>query len=335
MCNKKTTPPETSKVNGENQEPTISELNLVKRDIELQRRAFEVEKKAETESKSFVEKYAAILVPAALSFAALIVTGGQVWSTYISNDLDRQSSDSRAKRELDISAAKLIVENSPKIFNGTTEEKDMYGLLISTLYPSEVAMPLLLKMKAADDISVQGDKQQNSMADSPWDKALSISVQDSLALSSDKSLLVKQNGYTLQVWNLNSKRLVVSVQAPGNSDILSASFSNDNKLVTLITSNGSYVLDLISGRISNSNPPIMGDLKDGINLYAGDLKKIVGVENADACIKLCSDDVKCVAITFVKRGFQGKEPVCYLKNKVPPARKDDCCVSAVKNIPSK
>lgn len=47
------------------------------------------------------------------------------------------------------------------------------------------------------------------------------------------------------------------------------------------------------------------------------------------CYKECASDDRCHAWTFVKPGIQGARARCWLKNGVPPARPDSCCVSGV------
>ena len=49
-----------------------------------------------------------------------------------------------------------------------------------------------------------------------------------------------------------------------------------------------------------------------------------------ACQKLCSEDQRCLAWTYVAPGYQENSAVCWLKNTVPQAtRKDVCCTSGV------
>lgn len=48
-----------------------------------------------------------------------------------------------------------------------------------------------------------------------------------------------------------------------------------------------------------------------------------------ACYDACYKDSKCKAWTFVKPGIKGKQAVCYLKKKIPPATESNCCVSGV------
>lgn len=45
------------------------------------------------------------------------------------------------------------------------------------------------------------------------------------------------------------------------------------------------------------------------------------------CESRCVADRKCRAWTFVKSGVQGPKAVCYLKNDIPKAVRNTCCVS--------
>jgi uncharacterized membrane protein len=47
------------------------------------------------------------------------------------------------------------------------------------------------------------------------------------------------------------------------------------------------------------------------------------------CSETCQRDGNCKAWTFVKAGFQGPKPRCYLKNVIPRAFTNNCCVSGV------
>lgn len=56
------------------------------------------------------------------------------------------------------------------------------------------------------------------------------------------------------------------------------------------------------------------------------------LSDADAilCQKLCAEDQRCLAWTYVAPGYQEASAVCWLKNTVPAAqRRDACCTSGV------
>ena len=56
-------------------------------------------------------------------------------------------------------------------------------------------------------------------------------------------------------------------------------------------------------------------------------------DGPDACQWLCQNDNKCRAFTFVRRGFQGSRPICYMKSGVPnKVSPRPCCVSGKKTI---
>jgi hypothetical protein len=48
------------------------------------------------------------------------------------------------------------------------------------------------------------------------------------------------------------------------------------------------------------------------------------------CQGACEANASCVAWTFVRSGWQGPAPRCYLKNPAPPATDTVCCVSGHK-----
>jgi hypothetical protein len=52
--------------------------------------------------------------------------------------------------------------------------------------------------------------------------------------------------------------------------------------------------------------------------------------NPALCEKTCAQEVQCKAWTYVKPGVQGPKARCWVKNAVPAAKRDACCVSGVK-----
>lgn len=50
---------------------------------------------------------------------------------------------------------------------------------------------------------------------------------------------------------------------------------------------------------------------------------------ARACQEACGNDERCRAWTFVRPGYQGHAPRCWLKYAVPEAQGNECCVSGV------
>lgn len=47
------------------------------------------------------------------------------------------------------------------------------------------------------------------------------------------------------------------------------------------------------------------------------------------CMQSCQGDPNCRAFTYVKPGVQGPNPRCWLKNQIPTATPNQCCVSGV------
>jgi len=50
----------------------------------------------------------------------------------------------------------------------------------------------------------------------------------------------------------------------------------------------------------------------------------------EICRDTCWSERQCRAFTYVRPGVQGPHARCWLKNAVPPARPNDCCLSGVK-----
>lgn len=79
--------------------------------------------------------------------------------------------------------------------------------------------------------------------------------------------------------------------------------------------------------------PFSVGLEPSTNRFGSDY---VGFDLAAAepegCRSTCAGDDACRAFTYVKPGIQGPEPRCYLKNEVPPATPDECCVSGEKSF---
>jgi hypothetical protein len=48
------------------------------------------------------------------------------------------------------------------------------------------------------------------------------------------------------------------------------------------------------------------------------------------CLQACVADAPCQAWTYVQPGVQGDAARCWLKNAVPPATPDSCCISGVR-----
>ncbi|HEY4975698.1 MAG TPA: PAN domain-containing protein [Steroidobacteraceae bacterium] len=52
----------------------------------------------------------------------------------------------------------------------------------------------------------------------------------------------------------------------------------------------------------------------------------------DQCRMPCLKDARCQAWTFVKPGIQGRRAHCWLKDRVPQAVSNPCCVSGTRAV---
>jgi hypothetical protein len=66
--------------------------------------------------------------------------------------------------------------------------------------------------------------------------------------------------------------------------------------------------------------------RPGNDLRSFDLRE----PRPELCREACWRDPQCRAFTYVRPGVQGPTARCWLKNPVPPARINDCCLSGVK-----
>src|SRR4029079_694244 len=59
----------------------------------------------------------------------------------------------------------------------------------------------------------------------------------------------------------------------------------------------------------------------------------LGVADPSLCYNSCQADANCQSWSFVKPGFQGPSARCYLKNAIPFAVNNPCCVTGAKAAP--
>ncbi len=74
-------------------------------------------------------------------------------------------------------------------------------------------------------------------------------------------------------------------------------------------------------------------VENGVDRPGGDYKNFEmepTIAGFAPCQSACTQDPSCRAWTYVIAGLQGPKPHCWLKNAVPPAHKDKCCVSGVR-----
>jgi len=57
--------------------------------------------------------------------------------------------------------------------------------------------------------------------------------------------------------------------------------------------------------------------------------RIIISGNPPECERLCREEPRCAAWTYVRKDVQGPSQLCYLKSAVPDAFPNDCCTSGV------
>jgi hypothetical protein len=73
-------------------------------------------------------------------------------------------------------------------------------------------------------------------------------------------------------------------------------------------------------------------LEDKINRPGSDYKDFATTwtKGWDECRQACTGEPECRSWTYVRKGFQGPQGRCWLKNRVAPPVSDDSTVSGVK-----
>ncbi len=79
-------------------------------------------------------------------------------------------------------------------------------------------------------------------------------------------------------------------------------------------------------------PATAGQRLTDTDLPGGDYREFSLISPLpDFCEKVCAKDTRCKAWTFAWPGKRGKRAKCILKESVPAAKKDTCCISGIKD----
>lgn len=86
----------------------------------------------------------------------------------------------------------------------------------------------------------------------------------------------------------------------------------------------------VSGLRSGPSESIPAGAQNNVDRPGNDFDRIAGAGmTPGVCKSRCDGNPNCRAWTYVRPGFQGPTPVCYLKRPAPGAVSDACCVSGV------
>jgi hypothetical protein len=77
--------------------------------------------------------------------------------------------------------------------------------------------------------------------------------------------------------------------------------------------------------------PRRGPIEYSIDRFGGDYRNLDLAAEPDGapCKAACEAENKCRAWTYVRPGYIGSAPRCYLKDKLTPPRQKPCCISGV------
>lgn len=94
---------------------------------------------------------------------------------------------------------------------------------------------------------------------------------------------------------------------------------------------GAIVTVHFSTKATAVNPPAQGNLEYDTNRAGADYRNFETQADPAICRTECAKDPTCRAFTYVKPGVQGANARCWLKNAVPGASANNCCVSGIKS----
>jgi len=95
--------------------------------------------------------------------------------------------------------------------------------------------------------------------------------------------------------------------------------------VPVASANNCCVSGIKSGGSSN------GGLEVNVNRRGGDYRDYdLPDNNPNTCRNDCMNDSKCKSFTYLRPSYWGPNAHCFLKDSVPAATQEDCCISGVK-----
>jgi hypothetical protein len=83
-------------------------------------------------------------------------------------------------------------------------------------------------------------------------------------------------------------------------------------------------------------PAVSAAPRNNTNLMGSDYRNFVlGAGEWSLCQRACQDDNKCLSWSFVRPGLQGPNARCWLKNRIPEATPNLCCISGIERAQAK
>ncbi len=86
----------------------------------------------------------------------------------------------------------------------------------------------------------------------------------------------------------------------------------------------------IPGRAGGQEVRQQGWVEPELDRPGSDFKILWLRGGAEACQEACAQNPRCKSYTYVREGVPGRSEGCWLKDDVPPAVENGCCVSGVK-----
>jgi hypothetical protein len=243
---------------------TSEEIEKARLDIERER--LELDRTKSELDKSFFKRNSGVLIPAAVSLAAVIVSLSQVWITKISKEKELEITtiqkkyelnmlEVQKKREWDLSAAKFVIDNRQAIFNGSLEEQRLFAKIIPTIFPEDISASLLTRIETASPPASKAPWREalnNTARPSTSARSVPTSPQQPRSLpqpersvgqsSSDKRYAVEVTPEGRAVIRDTESKLTVATLDSNNDPIVGASITPDGRFVKVQTISGSSQL---------------------------------------------------------------------------------------------
>lgn len=180
-------------------------------------------------------------------------------------------------------------------------------------------------------------KSQFNCSDDPYLRGVfagcTVMTHQNSTLWTTLSIEVQKNGRPIGLRFVNAKEAIrLSKQAPpGGSGGLG---SGASKAVDKASSQEKGKPKTIDKMMPKLGGAVL--MEHGVDRPGGDYHGFALTQaqpRPEQCRQACTSDPRCRAWTYVKAGIKGPKAVCYLKDRIPPPRKDACCVSGHKPKP--
>ena len=152
------------------------------------------------------------------------------------------SAEAQRKRELDLSAARFITDNRKAIFEGSADDKELFAKVIPTLFPPEVAAPLLRRLEkttVGPERKIWQDARQQS--------------ESGAKFTPDGRYFVTSSDDKVRFWDSQTSNILREFRV--NGIVSGTAFSPDGKQLLITMLDGAVQRwDIATGRLLQTTP---------------------------------------------------------------------------------